>query len=72
MSNRDTCMALLNDFTEEQLVSIATMLNSVKQLADNSADDAYCLRLSEDYHASMDKGDSVDIESFAHSLGVSL
>ena len=43
-----------------------------KTLADESADDAYCLRLYADYLADTDKGEPVSIESFARELGVSL
>jgi len=71
MSNREKCYALINSFSEEQLVNVAALLTTAKILTD-SADDGYCLRLYADYQADTDKGEPVSIESFAHELGVSL
>ena len=72
MSNLEKCYAIIESFTEEQLSNIAELLTSVKTLADESADDAYCLRLYADYQADSDKGEPVSIESFARELGISL
>lgn len=72
MSNRERCYAIINSFTEEQLANIAALLASVKTLSDESADDAYCLRLYADYQADTDKGEPIDIDSFAQRLGISL
>ncbi|MCL2812607.1 MAG: hypothetical protein FWD25_12065 [Clostridia bacterium] len=72
MSNREKCYAIIDSFTEEQLSNIAALLISAKTLADESADDAYCLQLHADYQADADKGESVSIESFAQGLGILL
>ena len=72
MSNREKCLAIIDSFTEIQLANIAALLSSAKTLAEDSADDAYCLRLYSDYQADSDKGEPESIENFAKSLGVSL
>ena len=72
MSNREKCHAIIESFTDEQLSSIAALLTSVRTLANESADDAYCLQLYADYQADQDKGEPVAIEHFAKSLGISL
>ena len=72
MSNREKCYTIIDSFTEEQLSNIVALLVSAKTLADDSADDAYCLRLYADYQADTDKGKPESIESFAQRLGVSL
>lgn len=72
MSNREKCLDLLNGFSEEQLASVAVMLESAKTLADETADDAYCLRLYADYQTAADKDDAMSLTDFAKSLGVSL
>ena len=38
MSNRDKCVALLNDFSEAQLVNVAAMLQSMKQAIADALD----------------------------------
>ena len=72
MTTREKCYAIINSFTDEQLTSMEALLASAKTLADNAADDAFCLRLYNDYQANPDKGEHVDIESFAKDLGISL
>ena len=72
MSNRERCYAIIDNFTEEQLSNIVTLLTSAKTLADETADDAYCLRLYAEYQADTEKGEPVDIEGFAQSLGIVL
>jgi hypothetical protein len=72
MSNREKCYAIIDSFTEEQLAAVAALLSTAKTLADDCADDAYCLRLYDDYQADPDKGEPQSIEDFARSLGISL
>ena len=72
MSNREKCLSIINNFNEEQLANIATLLESIKTLTEETADNAYCLRLFADYQASEDKNDPVPLEDFARSLGVNL
>ena len=38
MSNREKCVALLNDFSEAQLVNVAAMLQSMKQAIADAMD----------------------------------
>lgn len=72
MSNREKCLVLIDGFNEEQLANVAALLQSAKALADETADNAYCLRLYADYQASADKGDAMPLDDFAKSLGVNL
>ena len=72
MSNREKCYAIIESFTEEQLSNIAQLLISAKMLVDESADDAYSMRLYADYLDDSDKGEPVSIESFARELGITL
>jgi len=68
MSNREKCHEIIDSFTENQLMNIAGLLNSVKALADETSDDAYCLRLFDDYRNNADKGEPVGIEDFSKQL----
>jgi hypothetical protein len=72
MSNREKCYAIIDSFSDEQLISVAALLETAKTLADEAADDAYCLRLYADYLADDGKGEAMDIENFAQGLGISL
>ena len=72
MSNREKCYSIIDSFTDEQLSNIVVLLASAKNLSDESADDAYCMRLYFDYQADPDNNESVDIETFAKGLGISL
>ena len=59
-------------FMKEQLSSIMTSLSLAKGLAEGSADDAYCTRLYTEYQTNPDKGETVEIETIATELGISL
>lgn len=72
MTNKEKCLSLIDGFSEEQLANVAALLKSVKTLADEAADDAFCLRLYADYQNSIDKGDSIPLDDFAKTLGVNL
>ena len=72
MSNRDRCYAIIDSFTEEQLVNVAALLNSARTLADESSDDAYCAELYTEYQSDTEKGEPVGIEDFARDLGISI
>jgi hypothetical protein len=72
MSNREKCHVIIDSFPEEQLANIAALLTSVKALADETADDAFCSRLYADYQANPDKGEPVSVEDFAQGLGITL
>ena len=72
MSNRDKCIAILDSFSEGQLVNIVTMLQAAKDAITDAADDAFCNALLKDYEADPDRGESVSIEDAAKMLGVVL
>ena len=38
MSNREKCVALLNDFSEDQLINVAAMLQAMKQAIEDALD----------------------------------
>jgi hypothetical protein len=71
MTNRDLCIALINDFEEEKLANIAKMLQSIKEMLDESLDDAYCLKLYEDYLNDPDpeKQDAISLQDYTKELG---
>ena len=74
MSNRDLCITLINDIEEEKLANVAVMLQSVKDMIDESIDDVYCARLYEDYLNDPDpkKHESISLNDYAKELGVVL
>ena len=65
MNNREKCLMLIDNFSDEQLANIATLL-------EDAADDAYCLRLCDDYLSNPDKNEAMSLEDFADSLGIDL
>ena len=67
MSNKERCLTLLNDFSENQLADIAVMLEAARALTD---DDKFCRDLYES--TEYDRADAIPIEDFARDLGVSL
>lgn len=72
MSNRDKCIAILDSFSEGQLVNIVAMLQAAKDAINDAADDAFCNALLKDYEADPDRGETISIEDAAKMLGVVL
>ena len=72
MSNRDRCDAILDSFSEAQLVNVAAMLQAMRQTIDDLEDEAFCQRMIEDYERDPDKGDPMPLEDFAKELGIQL
>jgi hypothetical protein len=70
MSNREKCYAIIDSFAEEQLTTIAALLSTAKTLADDCADDAYCLRLYDDYQADPYIVEPQSIEDFMWNWGI--
>ena len=68
MSNKEKCLAIIENFTEAQLANIAVML----QAAQDAIDDAFCLALYEEYQQDPDKGEAVSLDDAAALLGVEL
>ena len=72
MSNKEKCIAILNEMAEDQLANIATILEAAKRAIDEAADDAFCESLYKQYEADPDKGEAISIEEAARQLGVDL
>ncbi len=72
MSNREKCIAILDSFSDSQLVNIVVMLQAAKDAVTDAADDAFCNALYNEYQADSDKGQAISIEDAATMLGVSL
>ena len=72
MSNREKCMSIIDFFTEEQLQTIAEILESAKKLAVETADDVFCAKMYDSYLENPDKGEAVDFGDFAREIGVNI
>ena len=72
MSNREKCIAILDSFSESQLINIVAILQAAKDAIAEAADDAFCNALYEEYKADPDKGEAVSLEEAAQILGVAL
>lgn len=72
ISNREKCIAIIDSFDESQLGGIANILQAAKNAIEESIDDAFCLRLYEEYLQDEDNGETVSFEEAAQMLGVSL
>ena len=72
MSNRERCAALLDSFTEAQLVNISAILQIMRRAYDDIEDEEFCKKMEAEYEADPDKGDFEPIEDFAKSLGITL
>lgn len=72
MSNREKCNAILDTFSEAQLVNVAAMLQVMKRTIDDMEDEAFCEKMVQDYENDPDKGDPMPIEDFARQLGIQL
>ena len=74
MSNKEMCIALINDIDEDKLANVAVMLQSVKDMLDESLDDAYCLTLYEDYLNDSDpnKHETTSLRDLAKELQIEL
>lgn len=72
MNNREKCIALLDSFSESQLVNIAAMLQAARNAILEAEDENFCRSLYKEYEADPDKGEAVTIEEAARMLGVEL
>ena len=72
MSNREKCIAILDSFTDSQLINIIAILQAARDAVSEAADDAFCEALYREYEADPDKGNPVSLEEAARLLGVSL
>ncbi|MCL2638423.1 MAG: hypothetical protein FWD48_08650 [Oscillospiraceae bacterium] len=74
MTNKDLCIEIISGFGEEQLKNVVVMLQSIKNIAAEAADDAFCLQLAEDYENDLtaDKSETMSIQDFSKELGIEL
>ena len=72
MSNRERCNAILDSFSDAQLVNAAAVLQALKQAIDDTADEAFGEKMVQDYNNDPEQGDPVPIEDFAKQLGIAL
>ena len=72
MSNRERCIAILDSFSDSQLINIVALLKAARDAVSEAADDAFCEALYKEYEADPDKGNPVSLEEAAQLLGVSL
>ena len=72
MTNRETCLSILDTFSEAQLANVAVMLQAARDAIVEAMDDAYCNALYNKYEQDPDKGQPVSIEDAAKMLGVTL
>lgn len=75
MSTKEKIYHMIDGFSEEQLVQVFAMLNSVKKMLDEEAeDDTFCQGLLENYRNDPDprKHDSIPLDEFAKELGINL
>ena len=73
MSAKEKIINLINDFSEEQLEELLTMLQSLSHIVDDAEDDAYCQKLYDEYKNNpSDSSENVSLEDFANELGINL
>ncbi|MCL1877767.1 MAG: hypothetical protein FWF80_02815 [Defluviitaleaceae bacterium] len=78
MTNRDECIAILDNFGEEQLGSIVVILKSMKDVFDKALeealDEAYCQKLYQNYLDDPDpeKDDELSFDEAVEALGITL
>ena len=64
MSNKEMCINLINRLPENELKPVVAIL----EMIDDLLDDAFCQRLMDEYDNSDERGDGMDIDSFAAEL----
>ena len=73
MSAKEKIINLINDFSEEQLEELLTMLQSLRHIVDDAEDDAYYQKLYDEYKNNpSDSSENVSLEDFANELGINL
>jgi len=74
MSNRELCINIINEIDEERLSDVVILLKNIRDALDESLDDAYCLKLYEEYLDDPDpsKTEDVLLEDFAEQLEIDL
>ena len=72
MNIREQCVNIIEHMPDEQLPLIMAVLESARKIIEEMADDAFCAKMYENYLENPDKGDAVDFEDFARSIGVNI
>jgi len=74
MSNKELCLKLIDSFEEKQLADVLVLLQSVKNMLNEAQDDAFCLKLYNDYldDPEPDKDEAISIHEFAATLDVKI
>lgn len=72
MSNKEKCLQLINTFDEQQLSTIASMIESFKAAIEEAADDAFCNQLYQNYLDDPDphKHDTVSFDEALKECGL--
>lgn len=68
MSNKEKCINLINRLPENELKPVVAIL----EMIDDLLDDVFCQRLMDEYDSSYERGEGMDIDSFAAELGIKL
>lgn len=68
MSNKEMCINLINRLPENELKPVVAIL----EMIDDLLDDAFYQRLMDEYDNSDERGEGMDIDSFAAELGIEL
>lgn len=75
MSAKEKIYSIIDEFSEEQLIQVCALLTSVRKMLNEEAeDDAFCVKLLDDYRNDSDphKHESVTLDEFAKGLGINL
>ena len=72
MSTKSLCIELIDTFNDEQLSDVLQLLQSIKSIADEAADEAYCQALLKEHLKDRNENDAVTLENFAKELEIDL
>ena len=73
MSTKEQINTILDSYSEEQLVNLLSMLQSMQKIADEEADEAYCQKLFDEYLQNPEPvSEMMSLEDFAAELGIDL
>lgn len=72
MSAKSLCIELINTFSEEELNNILKLLQNIRTIADEAADDAYCQALLKESLKDKEQDDVISLEELASKLEINL
>ncbi len=72
MSTKEKIYRLIDSFSEAQLKGLLTMLEGLQSVLNETEDEAYCVKLYDDYKADEDTNGMVELSDFAKELGIDL